>query len=718
MDHLLQMKYAIYPEIEIPYLCDDCPYSNPFETFPERLSFTRSDLVDARCLNKSAIEVDKLLQAWLFFGLLETVFGSLFEREQFIRRNSADRRIISTQRLRRIMVYFLENKPDPYEPEWNTEWRRICQLLKQAKGIMMDREENCKAIRGLQTPTELLIAVTLQFLAKRLARDEVRNSNNFESGLIESLMLERGWCRRQVAYLTESLHVECLYLISRIERPDPQFRHSNACELDCVVNQVDRETYKSQHLCPDSSCGSVAADQAKMFAMLQAGHLPLVANRDYTKSDEIELLDTQRAHTYVAISHVWSHGLGNPKDNSLPSCQVARLDNMIRSLYPDRQELIPYWVDTICVPIVPAEARSLAIIKLRKTYKEADKVLVVDANLEKIDSSQLFVPEIALYITCSTWLTRLWTLQEGALAQSLYFKFADRIIDVVALERSLRYDKSLEEYGSLLGALFNYRHADQKDMGIPASGLIQFLHASVRNRSTSYASDEALCLATLAGLDMEEIARFTGEEDRMYQFWRLLRPTPSMMAFWTGPRFKTVGRRWAPATLRGNLKLKLDQRKASDEEGRGEEAIIAEAGMMLRAPGLLLDQLDQISLERGLLVRLDLEDKRFVVRRAGLLYEALFPSEVQCAPIREQTPCLALILKRGKRLGVSEYDQAAIDNPGVFVRIDDGRPGQLLYSRIISNVSVDRVDFDGLAEPGVPMFAGVMLPDSQEWCLG
>ena len=640
------------------------------------------------------------------------------------------------------MVYFFDERPNFQVPEGGIRWSTIYNHLKQARAIMASREESCKALGVRQTQTELLILVLVQFLAKRLARDEVRTANNLENGLIEQLLIERGWCRRQVAFLTESLHVECLYMLSCIERPDPQFRHTKACEIDCIANKVDRSTYKTRHVCQSAACAFVAANQEKSFAILQAGLVPLIEVQDFDKVSEIEFLVTKRRAPYVAISHVWSHGLGNPEGNSLPRCQLARLSKMVASLYPSELGSVPFWIDTICVPTVPAEARALAIIKLRDTYRKADMVLVVDSYLETIDTSTLLAPEIALYISCSTWLTRLWTLQEGALAPTLYFQFADRVVDLAEIDHTLRHDRSSEDFGSLLGAVINYRHADYGDMNIPAAGLIQFLHASVRNRSTSYGSDEALCLATLAGLEMEDIARFTGEEDRMYHFWRLLRPTPSMMAFWTGPRLKTAGRRWAPSTLRV-LKIKLDMQKAGREEKDGVETVITDRGLILRAPGLLLGHQDEWPVNTDFVVIDAREYRRFIVRKAGILYEPLSSTSESRheGPVEAKIARSAIILKRGKHLALTEYDKNVLDDYAVLVRIEDGEPNQVLYSRLICNVLIDsigmhespdpcRLDEAAAVLPDIragptnanddkeTILTGRMLSDDQQWCLG
>src|SRR2546429_3762467 len=89
---------------------------------------------------------------------------------------------------------------------------------------------------------------------------------------------------------------------------------------------------------------------------------------------------------YVAISHVWSDGLSNPHGNSMPICQLSSLHRKVQALYrtaSDRQESpIPFWIDTMCCPTDPPEARRLAIIAMRRTYADADKVLVLDSYVQ------------------------------------------------------------------------------------------------------------------------------------------------------------------------------------------------------------------------------------------------------------------------------------------------------------------------------------------------
>ena len=47
----------------------------------------------------------------------------------------------------------------------------------------------------------------------------------------------------------------------------------------------------------------------------------------------------------------WSDGLGNPRENSLPKCQLSRLQAMVNALYPDEIHPVRFWMDTLCVPV-------------------------------------------------------------------------------------------------------------------------------------------------------------------------------------------------------------------------------------------------------------------------------------------------------------------------------------------------------------------------------
>ena len=87
------------------------------------------------------------------------------------------------------------------------------------------------------------------------------------------------------------------------------------------------------------------------------------------------------------MSHVWSEGLGNPKSNSLPLCQLQYVQKRVNDVYrglTGRTDLasaenVPFWMDTLCIPVgnEHRKARSLAITGMAVVYGQADVVLIL-----------------------------------------------------------------------------------------------------------------------------------------------------------------------------------------------------------------------------------------------------------------------------------------------------------------------------------------------------
>lgn len=152
----------------------------------------------------------------------------------------------------------------------------------------------------------------------------------------------------------------------------------------------------------------------------------------YVESDTTNGADGLRLSTkastgvpYVAISHVWSDGLGNPYQNTLPQCQLLQIQDWVNQLYDKSLWPVPFWIDTICVPL-DREHRSFAIQRMSSTYETADKVLVLDGWLLQKGFNNMTEWNM-LKIKASSWSQRIWTLQEAMLPRpkSLYFQSPD-----------------------------------------------------------------------------------------------------------------------------------------------------------------------------------------------------------------------------------------------------------------------------------------------------
>ncbi|VUC19908.1 unnamed protein product [Clonostachys rosea] len=207
------------------------------------------------------------------------------------------------------------------------------------------------------------------------------------------------------------------------------------------------------------------------------------------ESVKITLVEAEPGTEYIAISHVWSDGLGNPNKNAIPQCQLQRLSHHIRNMGNRYGQYTYFWLDTICIPpdsicqctcpLKPkdtpcsppcqgqqmAEAQRISLELMRKTYENAAAVLVLDSWLYETTCEDKSLLENLLKIFASTWTRRLWTLQEGALAKSLQVQFLDTAFDVdLAIVHLQEIADQITKFGFLppvFAAYWELRHFNQ-----------------------------------------------------------------------------------------------------------------------------------------------------------------------------------------------------------------------------------------------------------------
>ena len=212
------------------------------------------------------------------------------------------------------------------------------------------------------------------------------------------------------------------------------------------------------------------------------------------------------------------------------------------------------WLDTLCCPAKDGAGKQKAIEKIRLVYKQAAHVLVLDSGLMAYEVEHQDISEQLFRIFTSSWMRRLWTLQEGALAPSLFFQFADQAISLGNLGMALLRTQKI-----------SMRHrAMRADVVREINGLGSFftpdnpptltlLDDSLKFRSVSVASDEPLCIGTLLSLDLNEILAVKVKDDRMQKIWELLSGKlggiPSQIIFFEEARINSPGWKWAPKSL-------------------------------------------------------------------------------------------------------------------------------------------------------------------------
>ena len=214
---------------------------------------------------------------------------------------------------------------------------------------------------------------------------------------IREEMISEGWCRSTIHMLTrigiDGLHYAKLRCKERFSTPEE--KHVDCTENQCLGLMVSEKRYQQQHRgdCKQENCHAVQVDSELIAQMIKQGSNPRIVLPGGNGGSESIADSTLGAATegpYIAISHVWAHGLGNPDKNSIPRCRVLELFRDIRKIEKTQRRSskskLAIWMDTWCVP-VPAhhrESRKMKVQRLDQIYRDAVNILVVDADITQM----------------------------------------------------------------------------------------------------------------------------------------------------------------------------------------------------------------------------------------------------------------------------------------------------------------------------------------------
>jgi hypothetical protein len=612
MDHLLRPRNpAQTPLIEVPCLGMNRYDGQKLEGYPDRQGWGPRPLREWEALfRKPTQKLLAFFQTWLFFGLIESFFGEPINPNDFVRETGAlKHRVITTARL----LPMLESWTRSVSTSRNSgpeSWQIMADLALSTRiNMLWGREMGPlgKMSRHSNHDFSLVDYITtghaidcrdprVAFSMAVLTETLMDTAYVYSSGTKEFLntlsikavgypwrnvilreMRQQGWCPADLAMMHQRLSLAGISYMSHIERPGKAKIHrmirtrpmissmsvrqgaddsaGELCSMStCSSRLLHEDSYTTKHVEGCSGCYDMVADYDEILSILRGGSIPLILSIDpEDDSATIKLVESEPSFSYVAISHVWSDGLGNPQTSALPRCQLLRLSNLIRHLPGQGADMLLFWMDTICCPPDSAgqnEAQDLAISMMRKTYEEATVVLVLDSWLLEQNIEKMPDEEVLMRIVCSGWNSRLWTLQEGALASSLFFQFSNAAYDVdKGLNRLLNVQSTslgVSLKSTIIQRIHEFRgfRKIENDISVRLFALANAL----KFRSTSVASDEPLCLSALLGFDTRVFINVP-PEDRMRIFWDHFKSIPYMLIVFPFPRLKAGGAAWAPQSF-------------------------------------------------------------------------------------------------------------------------------------------------------------------------
>ena len=613
MDHLpFPRSTAPFVHTIVPYLCNEEYDGGPFLTYPRRAGMPTPFQVignddgtwcylsdpDRVCLElMPKHELEAFCQTWLFFGLIHEILCNIYNHEDYVSVRENGRgpvKALSTSKLNQDLKRWVDSMEDGDTNGFPT-YERVVECLRLARGTLL-------VIQSIIVPeTAISLVSVLQSLtsaADRAFGNRPRPLYTWPNTKPYWLkrLLASGWCASQTKLILQAYtDLQTLHFLASMSHAESVDSHQQCDDQHCKAYQIELGKYERQHVNEDCTCEELTIDSKTLFQILSGGSLPLLRlHHDQSLAQIVaDIVPSNDASRYVALSHVWAQGLGNPHANGLPRCQLSYLWKLVKQLHKasdpeDARELL-LWCDTLSCPVRPKEARELAIREMYRTYENATYVLVLDKSLLSYDLEAIHLDELCMRILSSSWRRRLWTLQEGALAaikSRLWFQFRDNAVSLRTLNDQLinalaEYDIGTNRltrniYDDLSWNVEFFKYTQQSSQ----MEKIRDLTMALRFRSVSVPSDEPLLVANLLGLDITPL--LDGPESERYnRLWRQIHAVygrvPQGFIFRPGPRLTESGPRWAATSLLGHVDL----------EWLGTDGAI-ELGTLTAADGLLV----------------------------------------------------------------------------------------------------------------------------------
>jgi Heterokaryon incompatibility protein (HET) len=470
MEHLPTVHGA--PPLPVPFLSPFVQYGDEprgysgFRHFPALCGY-ESDNINLS--GESGTKTVALLQTWLLFGLLTEAFGGkpmYLKATEFTRITETGDRLITTELLPKYFWYWQARRQHDDREEVVKHAKELDRCMSLANSVFHKVAAQAATLDAVAQDTWtqrsvvlLSLATTVEYICEARRRavgytDSLTNSVKTLSWRIPSLQRAlrcAGWCPGETTQLMKNCNATCLYYLSLVGRKNSGKNHEGCSNSEgCKALRIDYGNYKLLHIGTNHTtcdCKPVGPRIREVAAVLDRGSLPIVAE-SLTGACELLELDMTYPRNYVAISHVWSDGLGNPKENRLNACAFRHIQRLVNALYDPKEWPVPFWIDTMCIPPQEnhtpeqKELRKKGITRMAETYAQADKVLVLDNSLQGQQGSIPLI-EMSVRIRHAPWTTRVWTLQEGRLGKSLYFQFKDRAISVDLLDDIIRSQRNV-----------------------------------------------------------------------------------------------------------------------------------------------------------------------------------------------------------------------------------------------------------------------------------
>ncbi|KAF7561861.1 hypothetical protein G7046_g2289 [Stylonectria norvegica] len=504
---------------------------------------------------------------------------------------------------------------------WDTDSRRILLSVK----LLVEALRTCfdHAVDLFQ-PLWLVCCIVQNFYPEVLFTPPVVPRPGV---FLENFLLhKKNWCPSRLSAISSATPAQSLFLFTGYRAQDLiGIGHIECTQDKCHVDAIVDDSAEHAAACPgDDSCNLISVPVQELIDIYKQGHIPLLSSIISASGQvNVRVVPSQMDLPFTTISHVWSDGLKNDHGNALYECQLLGVHQALRrfSRYANARPDVPtipltssgqwfymiqpqvliahtatklppleplpaadgpsegetaevFWLDVLCIPRgrTPDEyldERRQAIGKIDWTFASAERVLVRDRVLQSLVTDSMPGLQLAAHICSSRWLSRCWTLAEGALAWDWAIQFADRTMrfsEILSMAEA-SYDGELVMRGQFRAAsVAGYDVLLQRRL---QTGLLATVRRipydrtytsqtkrqfaanwnSLLARATSWKQDRLLILGLLVKLSILDLV----ELDKSLRMKAILNPLseiPAAFLFNASPKIQNEPRnRWIPTEI-------------------------------------------------------------------------------------------------------------------------------------------------------------------------
>lgn len=142
------------------------------------------------------------------------------------------------------------------------------------------------------------------------------------------------WCPFSVRHFHRTLGITTVYFLYTA-RPLDRDRSYEFCTPEiCKRSQIDPESCQTQHTSDCTGCKPFNMPRASLLSSLHHNLFPVIrlqGDDENTKGAKSDILERE-TRGYIAISHVWADGTSNVDANSLPMCQLSRIQDQANQI--------------------------------------------------------------------------------------------------------------------------------------------------------------------------------------------------------------------------------------------------------------------------------------------------------------------------------------------------------------------------------------------------